>query len=155
MLSLMMCWLILDFFKINKNKYGYVCILCDGNEAFIVNFSSKGGVIGRSSLLIDEENEVIDISECIEQCDYDIVVNGNNYCDSFKTRRESSFVSLFLQELKVMDCDKLKYLYFECFDEREDDINIINDRIISELRDNFESIYEKIYSFLKLISFNK
>lgn len=144
-----------DFFKTNKNKYGYVCILCDGNEAIIVNFSSKGSVLGRSSLLIDEENEVIDISEVIDVSDYGIVVKENYSCDFFKTRRESSFVNMFLQELRIMDNDKLKYLYFECFDEREDDINIINDRIISELKNNFEAIYSKIYSFLKLISFNK
>lgn len=139
-----------DFFNINKNKYNYVCCLCDGREAIIVNFDSKGKVLGRSSLLIDEENEVIDISECIDLFDCCLsVINEYSY-DVFKTRKEISINHLFFDELKCMDSDKLKYLYFECFNERENDIKKIIDKINHEIVNNFDSIYDKIYTFLKL-----
>ena len=139
-----------DFFSINKSKYSYVCCLCDGREAILVNFDSKGKVLGRSSLLIDEENEVIDISECIDLFDCGLsVINKYSY-DVFKTRKEISINHLFFDELKCMDNDKLKYLYFECFNERENDVKKIIDKINDEVINNFDSIYSKIYSFLKL-----
>ena len=139
-----------DFFSINKNKYKYVCCLCDGSEAIIVNFDSKGNVLGRSSLLIDEENEVIDISEGIDLFEYNLsVVREHNY-DVFKTRKEISINHLFFDELKCMDDEKIKYLYFECFNERENDVEKIINRINDEIINNFDSIYSKIYNFLKL-----
>lgn len=139
-----------DFFSINKNKYNYVCCLCDGSEAIIVNFDSKGNVLGRSSLLIDEENEVIDISEGIDLFEYNLSVLEKHNYDVFKTRKEISINHLFFDELKCMDDEKLKYLYFECFNERENDVEKIINRINDEIINNFNSIYSKIYNFLKL-----
>ncbi len=144
-----------DFFNIDKNKYSYVCALCDGREAIVVRFDSKGSVIGRSSMLIDEENEVIDISETIGVSDFVISVNELNKYDNFKTRNESYINSLILQELKNLNSDKLSYLYFDCFDEKESDKDKILNRIFNEIDSNFNSIYVKIYDFLKLISINK
>lgn len=139
-----------DFFGINKSKYNYVCCLCDGREGIIVNFDSKGNVLGRSSLLIDEENEVIDICECIDSVEYNLSVKDKCVCDIFKTRKEISINHLFFDELKSMSNEKLKYLYFECFNERENDIKKIIDKMNDEVVNNFDSIYRKIYSFLKL-----
>lgn len=144
-----------DFFKINKNKYSYVCAFCDGNEAIIVNFSSKGSVIGRSSFLIDEENEVLDLSECLSVVDYEIIDYRKCDFSVFKTRKEICDNNYFLSELKCMSADKLKYLYFECFNEFENDVDIIFSRIAYELDTSFNSICDKVSNFLKLTSFNK
>lgn len=139
-----------EFFNINKNKYSYVCCFCDGREALIISFDSKGNILGRSSMLIDEENEVIDISECIDYVDYDFeVINELSY-DFFKTRKELSINQLFFDELKCMSNDKIRYLYFECFNEREFDVKKIIDKFVNEFNNNFDFIYGKIYSFLKL-----
>lgn len=143
-----------DFFKVSKNKFCYVCSLCDGCEAIIVRFDSKGCVIGRSSMLIDEENEVIDICEGMERCSFDINVSSVGY-DVFKTRHELYIKSFILDELGRMENDKIKYLYFECFDEVESDFKKILDRIVYEINNNFECIYGKIYDFLKIFSINK
>lgn len=139
-----------DFFNISKNRYNYVCCLCDGRGALIINFDSKGAILGRSSMLIDEENEVIDISECSELFDYNVKVIKECSHDVFKTRKELSINQLFFDELKCMSDDKLRYLYFECFNEREIDIKKIVDRFVDEVSNNFNSIYSKIYSFLKM-----
>ena len=77
------------------------------------------------------------------------VVREHNY-DVFKTRKEISINHLFFDELKCMDDEKLKYLYFECFNERENDVEKIINRINDEIINNFDSIYSKIYNFLKL-----
>ena len=144
-----------DFFKINKNKYGYVSAFCDGNEAIILNFSSNGNIIGRSSFLIDEENEVLDLCECLSVFDYNLVEFKECKYSVFKTRKEISDNSYFLSELKKMSEDKLKYLYFECFNEFESDVGIIFNRIVYELDNRVSSICDKVNNFLKLTSFNK
>lgn len=143
-----------DFFKVSKNKFCYVCSLCDGCEAIIVRFDSKGCVIGRSSMLIDEENEVIDICDGLDKCSFDISVSSVSF-DFFKTRHELFINSFILDQVKSMDYDKISYLYFDCFDEYESDVKKILSRIIYEVDNNFDSIYGKIYDFLKLTSINK
>ena len=144
-----------DFFKVNKNKYNYVCAFCDGNEAIIVNFSSKGSIIGRSSFLIDEENEVLDLCECLSVVDYDIVDYKECEFFVFKTRKEISDNNYFFNELKCMSADKLKYLYFECFNEFENDLDVVFNKLVYELNNSFNSICDKVNNFLKLTSFNK
>lgn len=144
-----------EIFKINKNKYSYVCSLCDSREAIIVRFDSKGNVVGRSSMLIDEENEVVDIAQYMDESNYSITVNKKVLYDNFKTRKELSINNVILKELKKMNSDKLKYLYFDCFNENENNTKKIMNRIITEIKDNFDSIYIKIYDFLKLTSINK
>lgn len=142
-------------FKSNKNKFNYVCALCDGRESIIVMFDSSGNVIGRSSMLIDEENEIIDISECLDFFDCSFEVNENILFDHFKTRYDLSVNNLIVDQLTYMNHDKLKYLYFDCFDEIEDDTNKMFDRIMISLKNDYYSISGKIYDFLKLTSINK
>jgi len=144
-----------EFYKVNKNKYSYVCAFCDGNEAFIVNFSSNGSILGRSSFLIDEENEVLDLCDCLEISDCNIIGFNEREYSLFKTRKEISDNNYFFNELKNMNDDKLKYLYFECFNEFENDVQKVFDRIVFEMDNNFNSICGKINNFLKLTSFNK
>lgn len=143
------------FFKTNKSIFNYVCAVCDGREAIIVMFNSKGRVIGRSSMLIDEENEVIDICECIDFFCCDYVIKNKVLFDHFKTRQDLSINGLIIDQLSCMNHDKLKYLYFDCFDEIEDDTNKMFDRFILNLKNDFNSISYKIYEFLQLTSFNK
>lgn len=144
-----------DFFKYNKSKYSYVCAFCDCCDAVIVRFNSKGKIIGRSSFLIDEGNEVLDICEDVDIFDFKFVVNMMCCYDNFKTRKELQINDLIIRELKNMNCDKLRYLYFDCFDEFETNIDVILDKIIYEMKNHFDSIYSRIYDFLKLTSYNK
>ncbi len=144
-----------DFFNESKNNYSYVCSLCDGREAIIVSFDSNGNVLGKSDLLIDEGNEVIDICDSMDVSDYSISVKDVVFYDNFKTRRECKINSFILKELDNMSYDKLKYLYFDCFNEQEDDIKKILIRIFDEIKNNFDMVYLKIYDFLKLTSINK
>lgn len=144
-----------EFFKINKNKYSYVCSLCDGKEAFIVRFDCKGNVIGRSSMLIDEENEVIDICESLDVCSFDLIICSLNVHNCFNTRKEFLIKKNIVDELNSMDSDKLIFLYYDCFDEHERDVSKIVNRLVFEINNDFNSIYGRISDFLKLTSINK
>lgn len=144
-----------EFFKVSKSKYCYVCALCDGCEAVIVRFDSHGNIIGRSDLLIDEKNEVIDICDSAISGNYNLTGCFKNEYRFFNTRREKQINNFIVDELNGMSSDKLIYLYFDCFEEHEYDTSTIINRLIHEINNNFNFIYDKIYSFLKLTSINK
>lgn len=145
-----------ELFKNNKCKTpNHICALCDGTEAIIVKFEPNGKVSGRSSMLIDEENEIIDMSEIMTTNNYEIKQNKNNHLDKFKTRKEMEINNFILKELNNINEEKLKYLYFDCFDKKENNTEIILNEIKDEIKDNFENVYLKIYDFLKLASINK
>jgi hypothetical protein len=141
-----------SFYNVNKNKYCYVCAICDDNHAFLVNFNSKGKVIGRSSMLLDEENEVIDICSCLPLSSFSFNVCSNIIFDFFKTRNEIDINNFIVDKLNSMSSDKLFYLYYDCFDEYESDVSKVLDKFLSEISNNFFSIYNRIYEFLELTS---
>ena len=141
-----------DFFSNKTNKVNYVCAITDGRTSLIAKFNHDGSVIERSSLLIDEENEIIDIAEEMNTCEYNYVVKQNKKIENFKTRKEIEISKYILTKLENIEDDKLRYLYFDCFDKEEIDTKIILNRIIYEIKNNFNNIYTKIYDFLKMTS---
>ena len=143
-----------EFFKVDKKKFEYICSFSDGNEAVIVNFGFDGSILGRSSFLIDEEREVLDLSDSLEIYDCNVSFKERDFF-VFETRKEIFDRCYFFNELKCMNEEKIKYLYFECFNEVENDIQKVFNRIVSELDINYNSIFCKIDNFLKLTSFNK
>ena len=83
---------------------------------------------------------------------YNLKQNKNKKQEYFKTRKEREINKYIEKELKTIDNNKLKYLYFDCFNKKEEDINIIQKTIKNEIKNNFENIYKPIYDFLKLAS---
>ena len=140
-----------ELYKNKQKTYNYVCALCDGTKALIVKFEKNGKVLGKSSLLLDEEKEIIDICETIETSEYKIKENKNKTNEDFKTRKEIEISKYIMKELKKINEEKLKYLYYDCFEKKENDTK----KILNEIKNNFENIYMKIYDFLKLTSINK
>lgn len=143
-----------EFFKKTKKPENYICALCDGTEAIIIKLDKNGKVIQRSSMLIDEENEIIDMSEVMNTNEYEIKKTKTNTIDIFKTRKEKEIYDYIIKELKDINEEKLKYLYFDCFNKKENNIKKIKRKIKEEIKNNFEHIYLKIYEFLKLTSIN-
>ena len=67
-------------------------------------------------------------------------LNYNSYID-----RQWSLLMLIWDE-HVM----IKYIYYECFNEKENSIDKIYKAIFNELKYNFNSIGPKIYTFYKI-----
>lgn len=127
-------------------------LLSDGISVFAITIVKNKTKI--SSLLIDEELDILEEVKNIrtENINYSIVKNKQiNY---FKTRKQiekEKFVKVKLN--KIYDEDKLKYIYYDCFNIKEKSI----DKIIYELNNklNDKNICNKIYDFFKLIEINE
>ena len=130
----------------------YLCLFSDGKDVFAVEFDKNGLKIKMSRLLIDEEIEILEVCEHISAKPFDYKIVGERKTDVFKTRKELKTYDYIIKQLRKENCEKLKYLYFECFDKQESDFQKIVLDIRKELEVNWKNVNEKIYNFLKLSS---
>lgn len=143
----------------NVNNILYACLFCDENEAIGVKFNNKGYIQLKSRLLIDEELEVVEYGNNSSISNFEYKIIKTDHYDSYKTRKEQEIEKYITKEinslLKNKQNDKLKYLYFELFNQQLFDEQLIIDKINNELKYNWDNIYQKIYNFFKLTSINK
>lgn len=130
-------------------------LISNGKEALALLVSNK---IKKSSLLIDEELEVLEEIEKINIVDIKYKIK-NIRDNNFNTRKQLEMKKYIIKELKKLNkeenSDKLKYIYYECFNKKIDNKNKILEKFYYNIDNNSIEIYEKLYKFFKLIQFNK
>ena len=136
----------------NVKVMRYVSLFSDGNDVVVLEFDEKGEKLRSSKLLVDEEIEVLEVVDNIDLNDinYEIIEpENNNYS---RTRKENKMYDYIIRQLNKDNYVKLKYLYYDCFEKEEENIDKIIADIKYELDNNWEKISEQIYSFFKLSS---
>ncbi len=132
-------------------KYSF--LVTDLSKVIALEFSSNGEVIRRSSLLLDEEEAVIEESLDYqeEELNYKIIRNYLKF--DFLTRDERKIRSSLINELNYLyknkKYDEINYLYEELYNEK---INI-HDKykfLIDDISNNYSSKYNKIYDIIKM-----
>lgn len=142
----------------NKNKDDlYYSLFTDGNGVFAAKFDKYGKCMERSSLYIDEELEVLEICErlSLKKVNFEL---KNKINSNFKTRKEKNTENFLLEKLDELknnnDYNKIKYLYFECFNKNENDINKALIKIKDIIEKNYNDKNKELFNFFKLISIN-
>lgn len=138
-----------------KGKHKFLgCLFCDLNRVVAVEFSSEGGVLARSCLLLDEEAEVIDSAKDCEQVVVPYKVLSLNSSSSFLTRMEEFQRNYLYQEFTFLyenkDIDKLEYLYEEIFGSKQADFSTKYQQLIDDLFKHFDFRYQKLFQIVKL-----
>lgn len=137
-----------------KNKIGNAILISNTKEVIGVLFDNNGNLIKRSSLLIDEEEEVLD------EIDNDDIYNIN-IISSKKIKREE--INRNEREKKALlnkyikrenNITNLKYLYYDYFEKDEDNIDTIKDNLLKQINsswsDKLNSFYETVKIFNKI-----
>ena len=140
------------FDKKSIKNLKYAALFSDGDKVLAIKFNKNGLVSGRSSLLIDEEEEISDIVFDQKFLNFNYKILKENKLNQFKTRKEQE-IDMFIQEKisKETDDNKLKYLYFDCFGKIENN----KEKIIKQLKNyNNSEISLKIYNFFNLLNRN-
>lgn len=124
-----------EVFKNRKTQnINYAFLISDGLEVLAIKWDKK---IFYSHLLIDEENEVIDICNNLEESLIPYKVLEPIVLNDFKTRKQICMEEGIKKELKKMinenNIDKLKYIYYECFNEKTNSMNKIIRKFSSDL----------------------
>ena len=153
-----------DFLNIIENKteifndqgvgfLQYACVLAIDEECFIVKFNSNGQNIYKSSILIDEEMEILEEVQCVKQkgIEYIVCSEGKSI---IMTRKEQKNIHKIINDINYLfehgEYDKLNYLYYECFNMKNDNCVLVKDELIRSL--NNSKVINKICGFIKLIS---
>lgn len=130
----------------------YAFLLSDGKKVLAILKQDKK--IKKSSLLIDEEMDVLEEIEREEMTKIEYKIVDKEGTKELKTRKQNEiekFVKKELEKIKNQD-EKLKYIYYECFNKKEKS----KEKILIELNNiNNHIINEKLYKFFKLIEVKK
>ncbi len=135
----------------------YCCLLSDGSETLALLI--KNNRVEKSHLLVDEELEVLEVVTRLkeETIAYQILKRAKN--TGFKTRKEIEMEKSIRRNLKKLKeenaIQQLKYLYYECFNKKEESKEKILQDLEYALDRNFESIGSKLNAFFELISTSK
>jgi len=131
------------------DKYKNFALFCDDNNVIAVEFDDDGKSINKSSLLINEELEILETTYKLRQKNIEFkILNKRKYL--LKTRKEIKEEKFVNDELKNIDNKKLNYIYFECFGKHEKDKNIIINKLLNLSKNS--KTYKNLYNILKLTS---
>lgn len=137
----------------NDNRNILSCALfTDRNNIISIMFDDNGFDIKRSFLVIDEELDILGNLDDLDQTfiEYNTLKKIKYYIN---TRNQIKMKEFINEELKKCEQDRLKYIYFECFNEYEKDINKIMKKMKKLKNDN--NTYKNLYYALKITSSKK
>ncbi len=138
----------------SKNKIGSACLISNGKEVIGILFDNNGNLIKRSSLLIDEEEEVLD--EIVNDDIYNINIVSSKKVKREDINRTEREKKLFLNKYikRENNIINLKYLYYDYFEREEDDISLIKKKLLDNINgiwsDKLNSFYETVKIFNKI-----
>lgn len=159
-------------FKIDDNTYEFIkgktfcknnpnlkdaCIFCDTKNAIAIEFSNDKNSISRSSLSLEDENNICEIAYSLKCKDVSIEKTHKLGLD-IDFRQERNIKKLILLEIDNLynskNTNKLKYLYYEWFSKKSDNIDKIKKEMVNDINDRLKDIHLEIYNIIKL-SYNK
>ena len=133
----------------------YVCLFVGAKDVIAIEFNDKGNKKRISRLLLDEREDVLSIAKDIKSTDISLGVNTKKNVITFKTRKETQIYHYIMREFQPKNYERLKYIYFECFNEQEDEYNKIIKKLKEKLYYDWNDTYPKIYNILKMSSAKK
>ena len=134
-----------------KIEGNIICLITNGMSAFGVMFNNNGYLIKRSSMLFDEEEEVIDESENIKEVKIDFIKNEKQKSNNISriVKEKQKFIKDYISSLD--DELTLKYIYYDYF-EKEENKNNIKEILLSEINSKWNSKLSKLYDLTKLLN---
>lgn len=138
----------------NKQNIKYATLFSDINKVIAFEFSDDGTVIGKSSLLLDEEEAIIDECSNINESNLTYTIIEPYMINYFLTREELFKRNYLLKELdyisKVNDVDKLIFLYEEIFKTDKLSFEKKLKRLIDDIKNNFNGKHNELYEIVRL-----
>ena len=148
-----------SYFHNEIDVIDYAVIVTTEKKSLALELDNEGNVMYKSSLLIDEEEEVLEIGEELVIMDIPYEVITKNKKVSYLTRKEEEEKKFLIKEIKKIkqnkEESKLNYLYKEFF---IDDVESFNDKLTileKEISKDYNSFHHNLYNLLKLSTIKK
>lgn len=146
--------------KFDKNdvkKMKNACLFSDGKDVVAIEFDKKRINYFKSSLSIDEQEDITDIINYQKEVKINYKIIKKNKNDYFKTRFEIENENYIKNKLKKMykndEYKKLNYIHLECFGVEEHDMNKAIKKIEKEITKGNDNFY-KIFKIFKMTNHN-
>ena len=138
----------------------YCAIITDGMDLVVIEFDSEGISILKSSMLLDEAEDTLEESDLLDVTEIDYtVINKKQTNNRFTTRHENEVLNYISHEINHLitkkQHNKLKYLYYEWFNKKENNINLVIDELKNILEQEFSSKHNSFFELLKLSNMKK
>ena len=141
------------------NIIRYACIFVNTKSAFAIEFDSEGNNYMKSNISIDEESEIVDIASNIKYTLVDYKIKNKYKINlNFSTRKEKTEEKYLLKKLEKIknnnEESKLKYIFYEIFNEKTDNIDKIYSKLINIVKTN-DKKREILNNILKIMDNKK
>lgn len=145
-----------EFFNNKNNNDNYYLLITNGSDIQGIEFDKSGNSIKKSSLLVDEELDILNTIKRIENktINYKII---EKIKPIFKTRNDIKKQSLLISKLNelsiIKDINKINYLYYECFNKHENNPKVALNILIKNINDiNISNTLYELFTINKTIS---
>ena len=141
------------------NIIRYACIFSSEESSIAVEFDASGLSYMKSNLSIDEEDEVIECAKLIKYTILDYKLKSKksiNVVSSTRYEREmSKYLLKSLEKMKKNnENSKLKYIFYEIYNEKSDDIEKVYSKLINITKNN-DNKFIKLKNLVGLIEKKK
>lgn len=127
----------------------YAFLLTDGMRVIGINVGKSNSY---SKLLLDEESDVLEVAMRLKESCINYQISSLKEQKACKTRTEMELEKNALQELnsiiKKNDPAELKYLYYDCFNEKSDNIEMIKSTLYNKIISG--EIIKQVNAFINL-----
>ena len=142
------------FTNSSDNSVFYSCLISNSFEVIGLKFNKKGNIIEKSSLVIDEELEILNYVNRMKKYNIKYKLVCKRDCNIFYTRNEFSLRRKILILLKDVEKNKnydlVDYLYFECFNKHVDNFSDKIFALKKSLFNNLNSIFDVFNNYFKI-----
>ena len=148
-----------SYFHNEIDTIDYAAIFTNGKLAIAVELDEDGITSYKSTMLLDEEEEVLDMSEelVLLDIDYELIKRNKKY--SYLTREEEKEKEFLTKELKKIkdkkEEAKINYLYKEFFNDDNISYDLKLKTLQNEIEKEYNSFHNKLYKLLKLSTIRK
>lgn len=139
--------------SIENEKLLYIALFTDGNNTIVLEFNEDGKSILRSSLLIAEELDLMEIAYSLEEekLEYEVLEKIKDKNEVRQVERIKKFLNKEIDySFNHQDFDKLKYLYQEISEEQLRSKKKIYEFLKILINGNYNDNILKLFNIIKL-----
>lgn len=143
----------------HKKQLKYAMLITDLNKAIGLEFDDYGNIISKSSLLLDEEEDIIESARFISETSLNFKIVNKYNINYYLTREEDFKKKYLLKELdyinKEKNHEKLTYLYEEIF--KKDNLSFEEkiSRLIENIKNNYNEKHNELYKIVRMTYIKK
>lgn len=131
----------------------YACIFSDAKNAIALELNEQGEVINRSKLMLNDEANLMEMSFTMRESTLSYEVH-EKYKKRNDLRQVEEIKKLIKCEMDTLyaskNISKLKYLYYEWFNQECSDMKTIVSTMKNALKKGYDENFLRIYELIKL-----